>query len=166
MIRWPLIIILSLIQSGVLDEASAESLNKYGVYVYFPGDYIKDGDIGNEAIKVSGVAAETYSFRDKYGIYALTFLRFSSIPKGTLEIGMEGAVHGVGGKLKDYRYLKINGYTVLEYEYTQSRYFGKDIHYLERNFFIDKKMIVNVKYVGYESGISIGNNFLRSLKIE
>ena len=165
MIRWHLIITLSLIQSGLLDDANAESFNKYGVYVYFLGDYVKAGDIGNESIKVDGVVAETYSSQSKYGLYTLTFLRFSSIPKGTLEQGMQGAVHSVRGKLKDYRYLKINGYTVLEYEYSTHK-FGPILHYVERSFLIDKKILVNVKYVGLESGISSGNNFLSSLKIE
>tara|TARA_B100000579_G_C22699538_1_gene789096 strand:- start:145 stop:498 length:354 start_codon:yes stop_codon:yes gene_type:complete len=100
--RFSLIIILSIIYSGALDNAKAKSFNKYGVYINFPGDYVKAGDIGNDAIKIKNVIAETYSLESKYGVFSLTFLRFASIPKGTLKIGMQGAVHSVGGKLKDY----------------------------------------------------------------
>ena len=147
------------------NNIEAESLNRYGVYISFPGYYTRSGDIGNENIKVNGVVAESYSLETDKDLFAVTFLRFGVKPKGTLYDGMRGAVKAVSGWKKDYRYIDINGYSVLECEYSTKKY-GPVLHYFERNFYLDKYTMVNVKYMSTNSKLTNqGKQFLESLSI-
>jgi hypothetical protein len=164
--RVPLIIkvIIFFILFG--NNIDAESLNRYGVYISFPGYYTRSGDIGNDNIKVNGVVAETYSLQTDKDLFAVTFLRFGVKPKGTLYDGVKGAVKTVSGWQKDYRYLDINGYSVLESEYSTKKY-GPVLNYFERNFYLDKYTLVNVKYMSVEAELTKqGKKFLTSLSIK
>ena len=164
--RLTLIIKVLILFNFLVNIIGAESFNKYGVSLSFPGYYTKSGDIGNDAIKVKDVVAESYSLQTDYDLFVITFLRFSVEPKGTLAVGMKGAVHAVSGWLKDYRYLDINGYSVLECEYSSKKY-GPTLNYFERIFELDKYTVVNVKYMSVETELTKqGKKFLTSLSIK
>jgi len=108
---------------------------------------------------------ETYFLQKDYEIFAISFLRFPLEPKGTLEDGMKGAIDAVSGWLKDYRYLDINGHSVLECEYASNN-LGPILHYYERNFQLDKYTRVNIKYISIVAELSgQGKSFLTSLAI-
>ena len=158
----PLLLFIHLFTNVV----SAKTFSKYGVSLTFPGDYTKSGDIGNESIKVKNVIAETYSLQRDFDAFMITFLRFGEKPKGTLETGMKGAVNAVSGTLTGARYLNINGYAVLEYEYTSSKH-GPTLDYFDKVFYLEEYILVNVKYIGTdETYQDKGKMFLESLGIK